>query len=181
MSLTYDDIRRIYRLEKNSVDLVNTGSNFDEQLAELISKERENYLDSIKKASFSKAKDFSNLKKLIEEIFQMREKKLLNKALLTTRLEDYTKVNLTDAEIETFDKLLKALTEHRKRIEFLFDEQAGKQDKSLNNLAVRIIKEVPSFIGADMKEYGPYPQAQEIILPTKVGMLLVEKGLAQKV
>lgn len=181
MSLTYDDIRRIYRLEKNSVDLVNTGPNFDDQLAELVSKERENYLDSIKKASFSKAKDFSNLKKLIEEIFQMREKKLLNKALLTTRIEDYTKTNLTDAEIETFDKLLKVLTGHRKRIEFLFDEHAETQDKSLNNLAVRIIKEVPSFIGADMKEYGPYSQPQEIILPSKVGNLLVEKGLAQKV
>jgi len=168
-------------LEKNSVDLVNAGPNFSEQLRELVEKEKENYFDSIKTASFSKAKDFSNLKKLLEEIFQMREKKLLNKALLTTRIEDYNKANLTEEEVVTFDKLLKILTENRKIIEVLFDEKAEKQDKSLNNLAVRIIKEVPNFVGSDMKEYGPYSESQEVIIPHKIGLLLVEKGLAQKV
>ena len=82
MKVDYDELRRIYRLEKNTSKLVELQEDFYNSLNEFVQEEKTNYLDSLKDLSNSKAKDFNNLKKMLEEFFSIRQKKLLNQALI---------------------------------------------------------------------------------------------------
>src|SRR3989338_3030786 len=91
----YDEIRRIHRLEKSSTQLAELAENFYSELADFISAEKKRYLDSLKSLSSSKARDFTNLKRLVEEIFSLREKKMLNKALISLRTDEVLEQNLT--------------------------------------------------------------------------------------
>ena len=69
-------------MEKNSAQLVEVEDDFFSSLEEFLLSEKESYLKSLKDPSSSKARDFSNLHKLVVELFEIREKKLLNKALV---------------------------------------------------------------------------------------------------
>lgn len=183
--MNYDDLRRIYRLEKNTSKLVRVEKNFFSELKEFIENERKSYLESLKEGEFSKAKDFINLKKLVQEILSLREKKLLNTALISSRTNEFFDSNLTDEELKTLKKIVQILEEHKAAFNQIFSEQKKPekktQGKDLNKVSLRILKEVPSFIGIDMKEYGPFSAEQTIELPLKTAELLVERKLAERI
>lgn len=180
MELNYEEIRRIYRLEKNSSQLIDLDENFYVQLSAFIEKEKKAYLDSLKNGSFTDAKNFTNLKKLVEEIFFMREKKLLNKALLSSRTKEKDAKGMSVEEKKLFFELLSLLERHQEFFSALF-EQNNADKKEKNFLKVKILSDVPSFIGVDMKEYGPFKAEEEAVLPQKIALLLVEKNFAQRI
>jgi hypothetical protein len=43
-----------------------------------------------------------------------------------------------------------------------------------------ILKNVPTFVGTDMKEYGPFSEGDEVELPEKVAKLFVTRKLAKE-
>src|SRR3989344_7119397 len=88
MELSYDEIRRIHRMEKSTSKLVEVEQQFYNDLHEFMRTEKADYLDSLKDLSSTKSRDFSNLKKMVEEIFAMREKKILGRALIGSRTGD---------------------------------------------------------------------------------------------
>ena len=57
--------------------------------------------------------------------------------------------------------------------------QGDKSSKDLNNLSVRILSDIPAFIGSDMKEYGPYSKGDVIELPLHIGKLLGSRNLCK--
>lgn len=182
--MDYDELRRIYRLEKNTSKLVKVDKTFFADLQEFVEKERQDYLNFLKEGNFTKAKDFTNLKKLVEELLSLREKKLLNAALISSRTEESPESNLCDDELKTFNKLLKILQDHREMYMQLFEasESARKaKGRDLNKISLRILREVPSFVGVDMKEYGPFSPNQSIELPLKTAELLIERKLAESI
>lgn len=183
--MDYEELRRIHRMEKNTSKLVRVEKDFFSQLSGFVEAERRNYLNSLKQGVFSEAKNFSNLKKLVEELCSLREKKLLNSALVSSRTSEESETNLTAEELKTFEKLLNVLQEHKAHYQQLFAEKKKQAKKSKAKHAERIkiktIQEVPSFIGVDMKEYGPFKENEEIALPAKTAELLVERKLAEKI
>jgi hypothetical protein len=44
---------------------------------------------------------------------------------------------------------------------------------------IRILSEIPSFVGTDMKEYGPYKPEQVVELPQKIAQLFVSRKLGE--
>ncbi|MDD3159488.1 MAG: hypothetical protein PHQ98_00795 [Candidatus ainarchaeum sp.] len=174
MELTYDELRRIYRLEKNTSKLVEVDEDFINNLEQFIENEKKRYLSSLKNFSSSDARQFSNMKRLVEEIFLLREKKLLNKALIATHTKEFTLDNLASQEKETFRKMLDVLNSHSAIYENLF----GEKDVESQNVALEILKDVPTFVGNDMKEYGPFKEGQKVELPSKVAKLFITRKLA---
>ena len=181
MALSYDEIRRIHRLEKNSSQLVKVEPEFYTELHAFLVTEKQSYLKSLKNFSVSNSRDFTNLKRMVEEIFSMREKKILNKALVAARTEDYGEENLAMPETKMFRKSLNILKDYRKMLAEMFDAemQGDKSSKDLNNLSVRILSDIPAFIGSDMKEYGPYSKGDVIELPLHIGKLLGSRNLCK--
>jgi DNA replication initiation complex subunit (GINS family) len=184
MKVDYDELRRIYRLEKNTSKLVELQEDFYNSLNEFVQGEKTNYLDSLKDLSNSKAKDFNNLKKMLEEFFSIRQKKLLNQALIALHTGEFSEERLALQEKDLFRKVLSELQKHQKLFDEIFSsngnhKENAKEKKDLNFVSVKILKQVPEFVGSDMKEYGPFPEQQTASLPYKVAKLLISKNLAE--
>ncbi|MFH1391767.1 MAG: hypothetical protein ABIH20_05635 [Candidatus Diapherotrites archaeon] len=181
MELSYDEIRRIHRLEKNSAKLVQVEQEFFNFLDEFILGEKKEYLESLKDFSSTKSRDFSNLKKMIEEIFALREKKIMNLALVASRTDTKDETNMATQEKKLFNEILKSLKKHNEILGDIFSDNGStaQKEKDLNNLSVEILSDIPSFVGADMKEYGPFKKGSVEKLPVKIAKLLAERKLAR--
>jgi len=180
MIVSYDEIRRIYRLEKNTNKLVDVDEDFFDSLNEFLVEEKKKYLEGLKNLSSSKARDFSNLKKMVEEIFLVREKKLLNKALICSRTGELSEGRIAKQERKTLDQMLKVLESHRAFLGAVFGEEKTRLSDEMATASIVALKEIPSFVGADMKEYGPFEKDAEIELPQKIANLLVSRKLARE-
>ena len=177
MRIDYDELRRIHRLEKNTSKLVEVEDDFIDVLELFIEEEKKKYLASLKNFSSSDAREFTNLKRVVEEIFLMREKKILNKALISAHTKEIDGEKMATQEKSTFKKLLKVLEEHFELYESLFGE---KEKRESELFSVKILKDVPTFVGTDMKEYGPFSDGQVVELPAKVARLFISRKIAEE-
>ncbi len=180
MVMDYDEIRRIHRLERNTSKLVPLSENFYNELNDFVKDQRENYLDSLKEFSPNKARDFTNLKKMIEEIFSLREKKVITKALISSRTKESSLEGMPLPEKKLFEKLLSLLNSHNELMEGFFQGKSVNRQKDLNIVSVKILSEIPSFVGTDMKDYGPFSKDQIVSLPYAVAKLLVSRSMAER-
>ncbi|MBI4210633.1 MAG: DNA replication complex GINS family protein [Candidatus Diapherotrites archaeon] len=180
MELDYDEVRRIHRLEKNSSKLVDVGNEFYNDLHSFIVGEKKGYLDSLRDLSSTKARDFTNLKKMVEEIFALRTKKIMNRALVASRTSEGGEEGMAVQERKLYREFLGLLNEHGKLLSGIFSgDSAPDSGKDLNTLSVEILSDVPGFVGADMQEYGPFQKGRVVILPLKVAKLLSARKLAE--
>jgi len=177
MRIDYDELRRIHRLEKNTSKLVEVEEDFVDLLNVFVEEEKKKYLASLKNFSASDAREFTNLKRVVEDIFLMREKKLLNKALISSHTKEIDGEKMAHQEKDTFKKLLKILEDHYELYESLFGE---KEKRESELVLVKILKDVPTFVGTDMKEYGPFSEGQSVSLPSKVARLFVTRKIAEE-
>ena len=183
MELSYDEIRKIHRLEKSTSQLVELESDFYNELHSFLKTEKDKYLDSLKDFSISNTRDFTNLKKMVEEIFSLREKKILSKALIVSRTKEFSDTSMTSQEKKVFKKILGILEDHNVLLHELFETEgtllsSDSSTESLDELQVKIVEDVPSFVGYDMKEYGPFSKGEVVKLPIKIGKLLNSRDLA---
>lgn len=176
MKIDYDELRRIHRLEKNTSKLVEVDDDFIDSLQTFVDDEKKKYLSSLKNLSSGEVREFSNLKRVVEDIFQMREKKLLNKALIAAHTKEAEVEKMSTQERDTFKKLLKVLEEHYDLFISLFGEQAAKQEL----VSLKVLKDVPTFVGTDMKEYGPFSEGQNVQLPQKIAKLFLSRKIAEE-
>jgi len=181
MDLSYDEVRRIHRLEKNSVKLVEVEQEFYNDLHSFISSEKKEYLDSLKNFSSTKARDFTNLKKMAEEIFAMRLKKIMNKALVASHTKELNDSGMALQEKKTLKELLHVIEKHGKILEEIFSDNfnGAERKKDLNNLSVKVLSDIPEFVGVDEKEYGPFSKGDVVSLPLKIAKLLSSKKLVE--
>ncbi|MFH0954666.1 MAG: hypothetical protein V1777_01010 [Candidatus Micrarchaeota archaeon] len=183
--LSYDEIRRIYRLEKNTSKLVELPEEFYNLLNDFVQEQKEKYIKNLKDFSIEEARDFANLKKMIEEIFVLRERKILNAALIASRSGDNPALQLATPEKKVFDSVVSMLEKQHGLLTDMFCASGGsskkesKSGRSLETVAVKILTEVPAFIGTDMNEYGPFSQNQQVELPFKVAKLFFDRKLGE--
>jgi DNA replication factor GINS len=186
MDLSYDEIRRIYRLEKNKSDLTELDEDFYNSLNEFIKAEKKKYLESLASPADAKPEDFNNMKRLVEEIYNLREKKILNRALLASRTSEADSGSMALQEKKLFQGLVELLSRQRLLLSELFENNAEKgtaeekKELDLNILSIRILKDIPSFVASDMKEYGPFNEGQAVSLPYTVAKLFIERKLAEQ-
>jgi DNA replication factor GINS len=183
MVLNYDELRRIHRLEKNSSRLTELEEDFFDELNEFVDEEKKAYFDSLKDFSIPKTRSFTNLKKLVEEIFLIREKKILNKVLVAAKTKEKEFVGFTPEEKKLFSGILKQVESHDALLDMVFSAEkrpsGKKKPKTLNKVRVRISSEIPSFVGTDMKEYGPFKKGEETELPASIAKLLEGRNLVK--
>ncbi len=177
MRIDYDELRRIHRLEKNTSKLVEVEDDFIDSVSAFVDEEKKKYLASLKNFSASDAREFTNLKRVIEEIFMMREKKILNKALITVHTKEVSDDKMAKQEKDVFRKLLRTLEEHHDMHQAFFGD---KEKKDAQLVSVKILKDIPTFVGTDMKEYGPFAEGASVELPAKVARLFVTRKIAEE-
>jgi DNA replication factor GINS len=171
-TITFELIRKIHREEQESPKLTKLPENFYENLALYLEQKRKISAENRKVAL-----ELKNVKALVEDIFNRRERKIINQAIIAAR----TKIppeNLTQEEKEFFEVLVKTIEERRKRVlEEILTEK--KEEKKEENLVV-FKEDFPEFVGSDEKVYGPFKKGDIAKIPEENLKILKEKGIVEE-
>jgi DNA replication initiation complex subunit (GINS family) len=131
----------------------------------------------------------SNGKKLLKQLYDYREQKILllaqNKCRTGSAFVDTSK--LLESERLLYDAAVKVLSESRRKshVEDLIEPEAAPvpqedaKPEAPERIVVKVVKPVTQFLGKDMQTYGPFDAEQRVELPSSVADMLIRKGNAQ--
>jgi len=160
--LTYESIRKIIDEEKASPNLTKIPEDFFTQAKAYLTKK-----STVDKDDWR----LESAKRRMQDIVDVREKKIVNLALYSAR-SGVKSDNLTVDEQEFFNKLLDLIKSFRESVESVIQT---KED------LVAFKQDFEEFVGIDMKNYGPYKAGDVATMPKQNAELLVNKGIAEKI
>ncbi len=120
-----------------------------------------------------------NTERVLEDVYNRRETKILDKAVLAIRTGIPVQ-NLSKDEEKFFKQLVELLRFHReKTLNILTKKTKEKEEPKLEKL--KFTQDIPEFVGSDLKRYGPFKLGEEGEIPLENAELMVKTGNAQKV
>ncbi|MFQ6050664.1 MAG: hypothetical protein ACE5K4_03120 [Candidatus Hydrothermarchaeota archaeon] len=141
--------------------------------------------------------ELRNAKKIIKDIYEQRERKILFKALADVRggVEESDVSSMTPEEKEIYREIVKNLKIHRRKIfegytkpEEIKEESSEKDLKEENEnlsaipkVAIRVLEYIPQIVGIDGKTYGEFKPEDIAILPLSNAEPLIKRGLAEEI
>jgi DNA replication factor GINS len=178
----YNELYELWKKEKeNEKTIQRLPKNFYAQIADYIKKTREENRMLDKKTTKAKLLDaeFKNVKIMAGELFELRCRKLWEKALAR---ETFGRDVLTEEEKKLCDVLPLAEAYHafsrdvlRGRLSFI--EKGAKQ----RFMVLRFVQSIPALVGSDMKTYGPFEPEDIATLPPENARILIKQGVAVEV
>jgi DNA replication initiation complex subunit (GINS family) len=179
MKLSYELIRSIHRQEKDSNELVKIDDDFFDEIPEFVTEEKSKLQDIKKNLDDSVIRKINNIKTMLMDIISWREKKIINKAILKTKTNEDDIKNMTLEEQKIYYKLVNILHSYQLLVKNSFEEIIEDQPKKIVKL--KILQDVPKFIGTDMKEYGPYEKDSEIELIESIAKIFIKKDIGKEI
>ncbi|MEM5815135.1 MAG: hypothetical protein QXD89_01455 [Candidatus Aenigmatarchaeota archaeon] len=168
--ISFDYLKKILNGEKTSPNLVKIPDNF----YELVEKYIKGKMSLVKERKDEV--EIRNIKRVVENIYNLRERKILNFAIMHARIGNRV-INLTKEEEDLFNKIVCCLKEKRKIIERLNEIIEGK--KEFEKLIV-FKEDFPSFVGIDGQVYGPFKKGDIAKIPEENMKILVERGIVEE-
>lgn len=143
------------------------------------------------------AKQLKNIHKLVRDIYEMRETKIVNLTLVSVRGSDVDTAGLLPQEQRLFDSIVSLLKEARKEVlaHLLRGELPGSSQPAGPKaeapesgekpaaplgltMLVRFLAHVPKFVGTELEVYGPFEPGDMANLPTEIAEVLIAKSRA---
>jgi len=133
--------------------------------------------------------EITNIKKIIKELYEKRERKIIELVINKSRTNSslITGQNLLPEEISLHDLLLKMLNENRKNvlhstldIEKIKINRAKKETVQ-NMKLIKFKKEVDKFVGKELEIYGPFKIEDVANVPVEIADILIQKEKAEAV
>ncbi|HIH31581.1 TPA: DNA replication complex GINS family protein [Candidatus Woesearchaeota archaeon] len=200
MDVNYDLLFDLLRYEKNKDDLQALDKSFFSSLIDYLQSKESILLNSQTKPAEREITriQLNNVKKLIAELYDRREKKIINLALykIKTGSDIIATGSMLDEEKMFFDSICLVLSKYKSSIldnildnkmpfaeTMAFPEQKARNEpKKLSAIAsLRFIKPVPKFLGADLEPYGPYDEQDIASLPRDIAEVLIHKQHAEEI
>ncbi len=199
--ITYETLYDILRREKMRAELQPLDKDFLQKVVKYL-KEKQSILESqIKKVSvFSSSetqktqKQIENIKRMVKELYERREKKIIESALFSSRMNEKVSFQeMLKEESILYEKLIATLNSFRKGVLFnvltLKEPKIENEDKPKelktenkpNNKLVRFIHATPKFLGDDLKVYGPFEEENIAALPLKAAKILIKNERAEEI
>jgi DNA replication initiation complex subunit (GINS family) len=161
--LTFESIRELERAERESKKLQKIPDNF---LTEL-----KDYIERKEKIEAGDAFEFQAVKSTIARLIELRERKIIDGALITART-GLPPENLLSSEAELFWAVVDRLKRFR-------EEFFGKAVQPQHKAVWRVVKSA-EFVGPDLKEYR-LQQGETVELPEDVADVLLKSGTIEEV
>jgi len=187
--INYKILRKIQQQEKNLSLLTKIDKNFYKNFSDyLINLQRisANEENTQKKKLFND--EIQNTKKIGLNVYELREKKIVQAALSKVRGGKPDLTNLLEIEKKLFDSLVgqiivsrgKILEEivEKKNNEKSKPETVEKKKEPNTNIIVRVIQDTPEFVGTDMKTYS-LRKDDILTLPDEMSELLLKRGVVK--
>ena len=211
INVTYETLYELLRTEKGREELQKLNSSFFSDVLNYL-QEKKKILTDEKQDLFSfeekekTKKQLENIRRILSELYERREKKIINMALNKSR----TNSNIIDMssllgeEKKLFDSLISLLGRFRKgiilnllneKMPVLDEEKELKEIKgetakieleketpeAKDSKLVRFLHGVPRFVGTELEEYGPFEKEDIANLPDEIASLLISKGRAEEI
>ena len=191
--INYKVLRKIQQMEKNSPTLTKISSDFYDASSEYLK-----YLtDRLRKEKSSQKQtllkdEIHNTNKIMNNIYELREKKILLAAVSKVRGGNPDLLNLVNVERKLFDSILQLMTFTRKEvIKNKSKEDKKEETKSIEpldeekeqvniNRIVMVKEDIPEFIGTDMKKYN-LRKGDLISLPKDMSETLSKRDAVKEV
>lgn len=186
---TLDKIRQVELMQKQQRNrmLTKIDANFYAQLRDYLNElEREYEKECGLNPESSKARilsdDLSRTKMLAEDIYELREEKIVFAALSSVKGGKPDLSNLVKEERELYKSLVDILSRHREMIFQMRSEkeESEKIEGSKEYIVVRILEDLPQFVGTDERTYS-LSKEDIVTLPKVIGELLVKRGVAESI
>ncbi len=187
--ITYKTLRKIQDLEKNSSQLTHITKQFYTYSQTYLKTLEQNLSKKQDTPQYKLFQDeFENTKRIIKNIYELREKKIVQAALSTIRGATPTLDNILPEEQTLFQTLIEVLENNRKNIlhqpkkkQQTNKEQQQKSPKSANtNPIAQVIKDMPEFVGTDMNTYT-LKKDDILSLPEDMSTILVKRKVIKQI
>ena len=171
-AISFDLIRRIQREEQRVPKLTKLPEGFYDAVRLYLQHKRDT--DNRKSGLETK-----QVERLAEDIFNRRERKIFNIALIAARTR-IPPENLTEEETLFFDQVVYLVKDRRQRILDTLVTPEASGAGSMENLGLVVFKEeVPAFVGADMRNYGPFKKGDIAKLPEENKLVLLQQNIVE--
>lgn len=203
--ITYETLYDILRREKARPELQELPNNYLEDLINYIKKKRE-ILESqeSKKSIFTSIevqktrKQIENIQKIIKELYERRESKLIQLALIASRTNigtDEKRVMLPE-EQEFYEEVTNKLNFFRENL--LYELSIGKlpkielthykpkdlkivEEPNKSTRSLKVLCDIPKFVGTDLETYGPFKEEDITEIPHEIAELLIKQKRAEEI
>ena len=210
VTITYETLFELLRREKERGELQKLDSSFfnnvlrylkDKQI--VITKQQ---TDSLSLEDKRKIEDqFENVKRIIKELYDKREKKIISMAIDKSKNSSSIVDNsvFLNPEKELFDNAVKLLSMSRENILFNIikmkepaalqgagfitksevqgTDPAPKKEEKKDTKLVRFLNAVPKFVGKELEEYGPFEEEDIASLPVEIANVLINKERVEEI
>lgn len=170
-TITFELIRRIQNEEQRLPKLSKLPENFFKSVANYLEQKKQLTLKDDRKVAL----ELKNVERLIEDIFNRRERKILNFAIISART-GIPPENLLEEEKDFYNSLVDLIKKRRET--GLKTLLAGRKEELVPLVVFK--EDVPEFIGIDEKTYGPFKKGDIARLPEENIKLLVERGVVEE-
>jgi len=209
INITYETLFELMKREKDTADLQKLDPNFFNDFVDYLNEKKKilGKEDSLFSNDEKKkvGTQIDNARRIIKEIYDRREKKILNIALIKSR----TKSDVIDTssflenEKKFFDDVVNVLDAFRNDVinniidgkqaseimtskEVIENKEVDVKDDNDKNEAkstklVRFLYAVPKFVGKELEEYGPFQEEDIANLPSEIADLLISKGKVEEI
>ena len=189
--INYKTLRKIQQQEKNSPLLTKIDRNFYQKFSEYLKNlqriaEKEENSQKIKLFD----DEIQNTKKIAFNIYELREKKIIQAALSKVRGGKPDLKNLLEIEKRLYDSLVKQIIVSReeileqkleKKTDVKSAPETGKKEKKSNtNAIVRVTQDTPEFVGTNMKTYS-LRKDDVLTLPKEMSEPLLKRGVVEQI
>jgi DNA replication factor GINS len=193
-------LREALRREKMSPYLQELGRDFYREAQKLFERMLEDYKaakDSDLTQLSLKLAELENLKNMINDLYETRERKIVSSALYYVKSgEEVEFDNLTEEEEALLREIIRVIKASREKVLTGFvkgrtgervEERREEGRKEIREekrgeipfITVRILKDLPSLVGVDGKIYGDFKAEDVVTLPEPNAKILVKRGDAE--
>jgi len=173
-TITFELVRKIQREEQRLPKPTKLPENFYQNVNNYVQQKRKT-AESMgdRKTGF----EVKNIEMLIEDIFNRRERKILNGALIAVRT-GIPPENLAEEEKAFFDLVVNSIKDRRASVlSHVFEE--AKEQEAVSEAQVVFKEDIAEFVGSDLRKYGPYKKGDVVILPEDNVKILLEKRIVE--
>lgn len=187
--ITYETLYELLRREKYRAELQQLDKTFFSDVSNYLSGKKK-LLDAqqARPTPFSlelqkTQKQYENVQKIIKELYEKRENKIIQLALFSSKLNNQSMPqNMLAEEEALYRDVMKILDKYREEILFnLLEPKLTEEPSVKDTKMIRFTSSIPKFVGDDLKTYGPYEGGDVAEFSLKIADLLIKKGRAMEV
>jgi len=189
-ALTFSELRKIEKTEKRQEELSDLGENFLLNVSQYL---------GLKDGKDQR--EYRNAKRVFEKIMGLRQEKIVKNARISVKTGvKASELNLLPREQSLFlnlkeefqgyaDDVDEVVEGDAPEIEMELEEKAEEEEPDEQEEAdedtgdyetVKVLSEIPEFMGTDLESYGPFEEGEEVHIPEENADILVNRGSAEK-